>query len=103
MTVAGKAQRTGTVVRPRRLAESAAEATLILALVLAPTGWRSLDAQQLTVVLTVMLLVLTGVAYALHVVTFDYFRLTDRPTKADVPVDGAQRLNRTGVAGRMRG
>ncbi len=102
MTVAGKAPRRATVISPRRLAESAADAALILVLVLAPTGWRALDA-QLTVVLTVMLVVLTTVAYALHVVTFDYFRLTDRPTKADVPVDGAERLNRTGATGRMRG
>jgi hypothetical protein len=102
MTVAGKAPRRATVISPRRLAESAAEATLILALVLAPTGWRALDA-QLTVVLTVMLVLLTAVAYALHAVTFDYFRLTDRPTEADVPVDGTERLNRTGAAGRMRG
>jgi hypothetical protein len=70
-------------IDPLRLAESGAEAALILALVVVPAGLRTLDA-RLTVVLAVMLTVLTMVAYALHAVTFDYFRLTAR-TPRSVP------------------
>jgi hypothetical protein len=67
---------TGTDVL--RLAESAAEAALILALVVVPTGLRVLDV-RLAVVLTGMLIGLTLGAYALHAVTFDYFRITGGP------------------------
>ena len=102
MTVAGKAEGRTAGISGLRLAESAAEATLILALVLGPTGWPTMTG-QLTVVLAMMLLVLTAGAYALHAVTFDYFRLTDRRPQVDVPVDGADRLNRTGADSRMRG
>jgi hypothetical protein len=98
MKVAGKAA--GAV--PVRLAEATAEAALILALVLGPTGWRAMDA-ELAVVLAVMLLVLTAGAYALHAVTFDYFRLTHRRDRVDVPVEGGDRLNPTGATGRMPG
>jgi hypothetical protein len=58
-----------------RLAEAACEAAVILAVVVFPTGWRVVDG-QLTVVLAGMYVGLTLAAYALHVVTFDYFRLT---------------------------
>jgi flagellar biosynthesis component FlhA len=62
-------------LEPLRLAEAGGEAALILALVVVPAGLRVLDA-ELTVVLAAMLLMLTAAAYALHAVTFDYFRLT---------------------------
>lgn len=58
-----------------RLAESAAEAALIVGLVLLPTGWHALDA-RLGVVLAGMQVLLTMAGYALHAVTFDYLRLT---------------------------
>jgi hypothetical protein len=98
MKVAGKA----TGVDPYRLVEAGAEAALILALVLAPTGWRASTA-ELALILAVMLPVLTAGAYALHAVTFDYFRLTNRRPEVDVPVDATDRLNRTGATSRMPG
>jgi hypothetical protein len=96
MTVDGRA----AGVDPVRLAEAAAEAAVILALVLAPTGWRAMD-PGLTLVVALMALALTAGVYALHAITFDYLRLTNRRTEVDVPVDAAQRLNPTGVTGRM--
>jgi hypothetical protein len=94
--------RRATGIDSLRSAEAAAEATVILALVLAPTGWRAMD-PQLAVILTGMFLVLTAVVYGLHAVTFDYFRLTNRRPAVDVPVDAADRLNRTAPASRMPG
>jgi hypothetical protein len=58
-----------------RLTEAGAEAAVILALVVVPTAWRMVDA-QLAVVLAGMHVGLTVAVYALHAVTFDYFRLT---------------------------
>ena len=60
---------------PLRLAEAAAEATLVLALVALPSAWRVLDT-SVTAVLAGMLVVLTIGVYALHAVTFDCFRMT---------------------------
>jgi hypothetical protein len=102
MTVAGRMTGKATGGTGLRLTEAAVEATLILALVLAPTGWRAMDT-TLVPILAVMFTVLTAGAYALHAVTFDYFRLTDRRSRVDVPVDAAQRVNRTGGTSRMRG
>ena len=62
-------------IEPLRLAESGAQAALILALVVLPSRGQALDV-QFTLVLAGMLAVLTLAAYALHAVTFDYFRLT---------------------------
>jgi uncharacterized membrane protein len=81
----GAVRTTGKTVGPNRLrlVEAAAEATLILVLVLAPTGWRAMDG-RLVAVLLGMLLVLTAGGYALHAVTFDYFRLTGHRTRGGV-------------------
>jgi hypothetical protein len=69
-------------IEPLRLAEAGTEAALILALVVVPPGLPVLDG-QLVVVLAVMSVVLTFAVYALHAVTFDYFRLTgDRGRRA---------------------
>jgi hypothetical protein len=89
-------------IDPLRSAEAAAEAILILALVLAPARWRAMD-PQLVVIMAGMFLVLTAVGYALHAVTFDYFRLTNRRAGMNIPVDAADRLNRTAPASRMPG
>jgi hypothetical protein len=106
MTVAGRMTGKTTGLNGRvnglRLTEAAAEAALILAVVLAPAEWHAPDSAMVSI-LSVAFAVLTAVAYALHAVTFDYFRLTDRPSRVDVPVDGAQQLNRTGATSRMRG
>jgi hypothetical protein len=85
-----------------RLTESAAGAALILAVVLAPTDGYAPDS-ALVPILSVAFAVLTAAAYALHAVTFDYFRLTDRRRRVDVPVDAVPPLNRTGAGSRMRG
>jgi predicted exporter len=106
MTVAdrmtGKATGLNGRVNGLRLIEAAAEAALILALVLAPTGWRAMDS-ALAPIVTVAFAVLAAGGYALHAVTFDYFRLTDRRSRMDVPVDADEPLNRTGAGSRMRG
>jgi hypothetical protein len=60
---------------PFRLIEAAAQAALVLALVALPAAWRVLDG-TLAAVLGAMLIILTLGIYALHAVTFDYFRLT---------------------------
>jgi F0F1-type ATP synthase assembly protein I len=59
----------------RRVAESAAEAALLLAVSALPVAWRSLDT-SLTAVLGGMLALLTAGVYALHAVTFDCLRMT---------------------------
>lgn len=106
MTVAGRmtgktAGLTGRV-NGLRLTEAAAGAALILAVMLAPTEWHALDSALITI-LGVAFAVLTAAGYALHAVTFDYFRLTERPRRVAVPVDATAPLNRTGAGSRMRG
>jgi hypothetical protein len=65
---------------PLRLAESAAQATLLLGLAILPAAWRVLDV-RLTAVLAAMLVILTLGTYALHAVTFDCFRLTGQRSR----------------------
>jgi hypothetical protein len=65
----------GRGLDPLRLAEAAAQATLVLGLVALPTAWRVLDG-SLAAVLAGMLISLTLGIYALHAVTFDCLRLT---------------------------
>jgi hypothetical protein len=65
----------GRGLDPLRLAESAAQATLVLGLAALPAAWHVLDG-PLTVVLTGMVAGLTLGIYALHAVTFDCLRLT---------------------------
>jgi hypothetical protein len=60
---------------PLRLAEAAAQAALVLGLVVLPAALRVWD-PALAAVLGAMLVALTAGAYALHAVTFDCFRLT---------------------------
>lgn len=60
---------------PLRLAEAAGEAALVLAAMTTPVAWRVLDT-SLVAVLAGMLIILTAGVYALHAVTFDYFRMT---------------------------
>jgi hypothetical protein len=62
-------------VDPFRLAEAAAGAALVLGVATLPAAWAALNG-PIGVVLTGMWLMLTGAVYALHAVTFDYFRLT---------------------------
>ncbi len=68
-----------TTDRARRLAESAAEAGVVLALAALPSAWHSLDAAR-GAVLAGMLVALTAGTYALHAVTFDCLRLGNRFT-----------------------
>jgi hypothetical protein len=65
----------GRGLDPLRLAEAAAQATLVLGLIALPAAWHVLDG-PLTVVLTGMWTGLTLGIYALHAVTFDCLRLT---------------------------
>jgi hypothetical protein len=65
----------GRGLDPLRLAEAAAQATLVLGLTALPAAWRVLDG-PLTVVLTGMLAGITLGIYALHAVTFDCLRMT---------------------------
>jgi hypothetical protein len=65
----------GRGIDPLRLAEATAEAALVLAAVALPVAWRTLDV-PLAAVLAGMQALLTAAVYALHAVTFDYFRLT---------------------------
>ena len=67
-------------IDPWRLAEAAAEAAAVLALVALPVAWRLLDT-SLAAVLGGMLIMLTAAIYALHAVTFDCFRLTTSHTQ----------------------
>jgi hypothetical protein len=62
-------------IDPRRLAESAIEAVLLLGAVTLPAAIRVLD-PGLAVVLVAMATLVTSGVYALHAVTFDCFRLT---------------------------
>jgi len=59
---------------PLRCAEAAAEAALVLGLVVLPAAWRMLDGS----------LILTLAIYALHAVTFDCFRLTGQRARASL-------------------
>jgi hypothetical protein len=69
------------MIDPRRLAESAAQAVLVLGAVTLPAAVRVLD-PGLLVVLVAMAGLLTSGVYALHAVTFDCFRLTgQRPER----------------------
>jgi uncharacterized membrane protein len=67
--------RDGRGLDPLRLAEAAAQAALVLGLVVLPAAWHSLDG-SLAAVLGGMLVIITMGIYALHAVTFDCFRLT---------------------------
>lgn len=60
---------------PLRCTEAGAQAAIVLGIAVLPNAWRVLD-PSLTAVLAVMWLVLTGVVYSLHAVTFDCFRIT---------------------------
>jgi len=62
-------------IDPLRLAESAAQAVLVLGAVTWPAAARVLD-PALAGVLGAMAVMLTSGIYALHAVTFDCFRLT---------------------------
>jgi hypothetical protein len=64
----------GSPIDPVRLTEAAGAAALVLGLVALPVAWPVLDA-SLAAVLAAMLVLLTAAIYALHVVTFDCFRL----------------------------
>lgn len=65
---------------PLRLAEAIAEAAVILAVTALPVAWRNLDSSR-TAVLGGMLALLSAGVYALHAVTFDYFRLSGHREK----------------------
>jgi hypothetical protein len=62
-------------IDPLRLAESAAEAILVLGAVTLPAAVRVLDPSLLGVLAAMAVMLASGV-YALHAVTFDCFRLT---------------------------
>jgi len=68
---------------PLRLAEAATQAALVLGLVILPAAWRLLDG-SLAAVLMAMLIILTLCIYALHAVTFDYFRLSGHRTRGSL-------------------
>jgi glucose dehydrogenase len=71
----------GRGLDPLRLAEAAGQAALVLGLVALPAAWRMLDG-SVAAVLAAMLIMLTLAIYALHAVTFDYFRLTGQRTRS---------------------
>ncbi len=71
----------GRGIDAMRLAEAAGEAALVLAAMALPVAWRTLDG-SLAAVLAGMLALLTAAVYALHGVTFDYFRLTGNRREA---------------------
>jgi hypothetical protein len=70
---------------PRRLAEAAAAAALVLGLVALPVAWRVLDL-RLAAVLGGMLLALTMGIYALHAVTFDCLRMSGHRERVNFPL-----------------
>jgi len=74
----------GRGLDPLRLAEAAAQAALVLGLVVLPAAWRVWD-PALAAVLGGMLVALTAGVYALHAVTFDCFRLTVARTRRGLP------------------
>jgi F0F1-type ATP synthase assembly protein I len=68
---------------PLRFAEAAAQAALVLGLVILPAAWRMLDG-SLAAILGGMLIILTAAIYALHAVTFDCFRLTGQRARSSL-------------------
>jgi uncharacterized protein YaaW (UPF0174 family) len=62
-------------IDPLRIAEAGAGAGLALGATALPTAWAALTG-PIGAVLFGVWLVLTGAVYALHAVTFDFFRLT---------------------------
>ncbi|MBM2622644.1 hypothetical protein JIG36_44800 [Actinoplanes sp. LDG1-06] len=60
---------------PLRCAEATCQAAVVLGATLVPAAWPALDG-RLAAVLAGMFLVITAAIYALHAVTFDFFRLT---------------------------
>jgi hypothetical protein len=62
-------------IDPFRLLEAGAGAGLALGSATLPAAWHSLDPALVTVLAAVWIMLTSG-AYALHAVTFDYFRLT---------------------------
>ncbi|MET0426249.1 MAG: hypothetical protein ABW046_20440 [Actinoplanes sp.] len=62
---------------PLRCAEAGAQAAIVLGIAVLPNAWSVLD-PSLGAILGMMWLVLTGVVYSLHLVTFDCFRLIGR-------------------------
>jgi hypothetical protein len=74
----------GRGLDPLRLAEAAAQATLVLGLTTLPAAWHAFDG-PLAAVLTGMLAALTLGIYALHAVTFDYLRLTGHRSRRSFP------------------
>ena len=61
---------------PLRCAEATGQAAAVLGLAVLPAASRALDGSAATAVLAAMLVVISAVIYALHAVTFDFFRLT---------------------------
>ena len=60
---------------PLRCAEATCQAAVVLGATLLPAAWRILDGSLAAVLATVLLIITAGI-YALHAVTFDFFRLT---------------------------
>jgi len=60
---------------PLRCAEATGQAALVLGTVVLPAAWRALDG-SVAAVLAAMLVTISAGIYALHAVTFDFFRLT---------------------------
>jgi uncharacterized protein YaaW (UPF0174 family) len=62
-------------IDPLRIVEAGAGAGLALGVTTLPTAWTALSG-PIGAVLVGVWLMLTGAVYALHAVTFDFFRLT---------------------------
>jgi len=62
-------------IDPFRLTESGVGAGLALGSATLPAAWHALDPALATVLAAVWIMLTSGV-YALHAVTFDYFRFT---------------------------
>ena len=60
---------------PLRCAEATGQAAVVLGVAVLPAAWRALDG-SVAAVLAAMLLIISAGIYALHAVTFDFFRLT---------------------------
>ncbi|MEU4237214.1 hypothetical protein [Actinoplanes sp. NPDC026619] len=77
-------------IDPLRLAEAAVAATLILGTTTLPAAWNTLD-PTIGAVLATMWMITTSGVYALHAVTFDFFRLTGQQRRRNFSVTRGRR------------
>ncbi|GIF26009.1 hypothetical protein BJ973_003277 [Actinoplanes tereljensis] len=77
-------------IDPLRLAEAGVAAALILGTTTLPAAWNALD-PTIGMVLATMWMIITAGVYALHAVTFDYFRLTGQQRRRNFSLTRSRR------------